>query len=75
MIDPSITLHILPGSHQGKPPMVRVSTSGCLITEAELTGTSDTALAARAALSAMAYLFAQGQPVEFGPEVPLGVLK
>jgi hypothetical protein len=40
-----------------------------------LTANTDEALVARAALTAMAYLFTQGQPVEFGHEIPRELLK
>ena len=38
-------------------------------------GNSDSALVAKVMLQSAAYLFAQGQPVRFGREVPLEVLK
>lgn len=62
-----ITLDILPG-HDGEPPMVRHS-------GAPVDGDTDAALVARVMLQAAAYLFAQGQPVQFGPEIPKGALK
>ena len=36
---------------------------------------SDAAMVARVMLQSGAYLFAQGQPVEFGAEIPRDVLK
>lgn len=74
---PMITIDIVPGL-AGEPPMIRASAhTGGLANVASnaITGDSDTALVARAMLGSAAYLFAQGQPVKFGPEVPLEVLK
>lgn len=73
---PLITIEIVPGL-AGEPPMVRTSAcSGGMAHGADsLLGNSDTAMVARAMLSSAAYLFAQGQPVKFGPEVPLEALK
>jgi len=58
--------------HQGsgKPPQVRTISSG-----AKLLANTDEALVARAMLQAAAYLFAQGQTVEFGSEIPRDLLK
>ena len=61
-----ITLTIING-RPGQPPMVRA--------DGDLTANTDAAMVARAMLASAAYLFAQGQPVAFGPEVPLEVLK
>lgn len=74
---PMITLDILPGK-AGEPPTVRASacTDGHnSMAGNAIMGDSDTALVARAMLSSAAYLFAQGQPVAFGPEVPKEALK
>jgi hypothetical protein len=64
-----ITLEIC---HQGdgEPPQVRTSSSG-----AELLANTDEALVARVMLQSAAYLFAQGQRVSFGREIPLELLK
>lgn len=74
----TITLCIVPGQ-PGQPPMVRVSATdtdghGHLVRSALNSG-GETAMVALAMLGSAAYLFAQGQPVKFGPEVPLEVLK
>jgi hypothetical protein len=61
-----ITLTIINGQ-PGQPPMVRA--------DGELTGNTDAAMVARAMLASAAYLFAQGQPVAFGQEVPRELLK
>lgn len=76
---PMITIDIVPGL-AGEPPMVRASTHSSVVdshdtTRNAITGDSDTAMVARTMLGSAAYLFAQGQPVKFGPEVPLEVLK
>lgn len=63
----AIHLFILPG-RDGEPPMVRHD-------GAPVTADTDTAMVARAMLQAAAYLFAQGQAVRFGDEVPLEVLR
>lgn len=74
---PMITIDIVPGM-AGEPPTVRASAyrdgHGSVASNA-IMGDSDTAMVARAMLSSAAYLFAQGQPVKFGPEVPVGALK
>ena len=62
----TITLTIVPGA-AGEPPMVRA--------DGNIQADSDAALVARCMLSSAAYLFTQGQPVKFGPEVPLEVLR
>ncbi len=74
---PLITLDIVPGL-AGEPPTVRASahTGGMAhVASNAITGDTDTAMVARAMLGSAAYLFAQGQAVKFGPEVPLEVLK
>jgi hypothetical protein len=74
---PLITIDIVPGL-SGEPPMIRASSSTSPNNEhisAAITGDSDTAMVARTMLGSAAYLFAQGQPVKFGPEVPLEVLR
>ncbi len=63
----AIHLTILPGSN-GEPPMVRID-------GAPVTSDTDAAMVARTMLQSAAYLFAQGQPVQFGPEVPREVLR
>lgn len=68
-----IAIDILPG-RPGEPPTVRVSTEKNMELTA-LTDNSDTAMVGRAMLQSAAYLFAQGQPVQFGPEVPLEALR
>lgn len=69
---PFISLHITPGD-TGAPPIVRAEVLNQSTTE--IMGTSDTAMVARAMLQSAAYLFAQGQPVQFGAEVPVDALK
>jgi hypothetical protein len=54
----------------GKPPQVRTRSSA-----AKLLANTDEALVARAMLQSAAYLFAQGQPVEFSSEIPRDLLK
>jgi hypothetical protein len=74
---PLITIDICPGA-AGQPPMVRLSAqtdNHPNMVGGVIKGGSDTAMVARAMLTSAAYLFAQGQPVKFGPEVPLEVLK
>ena len=63
----AIHLTILPGSN-GEPPMVRID-------GAPVTSDTDAAMVARTMLQSAAYLFAQGQPGQFGPEVPREVLR
>jgi hypothetical protein len=63
----AINITILPG-RAGEPPMVRLD-------GAPVTTNTDEALVARAMLQASAYLFAQGQAVQFGHEVPREVLR
>lgn len=62
-----IQLLILPGRN-GEPPMVRHD-------GASVTDDTDAAMVARAMLQSAAYMFAQGQPVSFGPEIPNEVLR
>jgi hypothetical protein len=62
-----IQLLILPG-RDGEPPMVRHD-------GASVTDDTDAAMVARAMLQSAAYMFAQGQPVAFGPEIPSEVLR
>lgn len=77
-----ITIDIIPGE-AGKPPTVRASASkwedwGEVVaadSASILMDNTDEAMVARAMLQSAAYLFAQGQPVEFGPEIPREVLK
>jgi hypothetical protein len=75
----TIDLSIVPSSG-AEPPMVRASlfpeTPGGdrAIAEA-LKADTDEAMVARAMLSAAAYLFAKGLPVQFGPEIPVELLK
>jgi hypothetical protein len=75
-----ITIDIIPGI-DGQPPMIRASasTDGSLspqnMVAKAITGDSDEAMVARTMLSSAAYLFAKGQPVEFGPEIPREVLR
>jgi hypothetical protein len=69
MNPPIITLEICP-QRPGQPPLVR-----CTPGAEALRADTDAALVARAMLQAAAYLFAQGQPVAFGPEIPLEALK
>jgi hypothetical protein len=73
MQSPFISLHICPGP-AGAPPVVRAEVLGHAKT-VEIMGGSDTAMVARAMLQSAAYLFAQGQPVQFGAEVPVEALK
>ena len=73
MQSPYISLHICPGN-TGAPPVVRAEVLGHSKT-GEIMGASDTAMVARAMLQSAAYLFAQGQPVQFGAEVPVEALK
>ena len=68
-----IAIDILPG-RAGEPPTVRVSAEKNMELTA-LTDNSDTAMVGRAMLQSAASLFAQGQPVQFGPEVPREVLR
>lgn len=63
----AIHLSILP-SNADAAPVVRHD-------GAPVTGDTDVALVARVMLQAAAYLYAQGQPVQFGPEVPREVLR
>lgn len=63
----AITLTILPGS-PGVAPIVRHD-------GAPLMGDGDAALVARVMLKSAAYLFAQGQVVQFGSEVPHEALR
>lgn len=63
----AIHLFILPG-RDGEPPMVRHD-------GASVTDDTDAAMVARAMLQSAAYMFAQGQPVAFGPEIPNEVLR
>lgn len=63
----AINITIVPGT-SGEPPMVRLD-------GAPVTANTDEALVARAMLQASAYLFAQGQAVQFGHEVPREVLQ
>lgn len=67
--NPTITLEVCPQA-AGQPPLVRC-TPGAEALQAD----TDAALVARAMLQSAAYLFAQGQPVQFGPEIPKGCLK
>lgn len=72
-----ITLDILPG-REGQPPMVRASTPNGFddgATQDAITAKTDVAMVAAAMLQAAAYMFAKGQPVAFGPEIPREVLK
>lgn len=77
-----ITIDIVPGL-AGMPPTVRASASKwenfgevpASSPDGSLTANTDTAMVARAMLQAAAYLFAQGQPVQFGAEIPREVLK
>jgi hypothetical protein len=73
MQSPFISLHICPGA-TGAPPVVHAEVLGHAKT-IEIMGGSDTAMVARAMLQSAAYLFAQGQPVQFGAEVPVEALK
>jgi hypothetical protein len=66
---PTIVFEITP-SAGNLPPMVF-----CVAGSEALTANTDEALVARTALTAMAYLFTQGQPVEFGHEIPRELLK
>ena len=68
----TITLDIVPGQ-AGNPPTVHASAP--FGADAAITANTDAALVARTMLQAAAYLFAQGQPVAFGPEIPREVLK
>lgn len=76
-----IYLHIAPSQH-GEPTKVTAIALKCKlpadgdssISEAIIADT-DTGLVARAMLQSAAYLFAQGQPVSFGQEIPIEVLK
>lgn len=75
----TIDLSIFPGAGDD-PPMVRASffpgTPGGdrAIAEA-LKADTDEAMVARAMLTTAAYLFAKGLPVQFGPEIPVELLK
>jgi hypothetical protein len=75
-----ITIDIIPG-RDGQPVMIRASasTDGSLSPQdavgKEIQSQSDVALYARAMLSSAAYMFAQGQPPQFGPEIPREVLR
>ena len=71
------SIDVLPGA-EGEPPMVRLNAfnnSKPTLVGGIITGASDTAMVTRAMITSAVYLFAQGQPVKFGPEVPLEVLK
>lgn len=70
MTDHPIIITIFPG-RDGDQPMVRVDVAE----NSSVTDFTNTALVARAMLNSAAYLFAQGQAVQFGPEVPLEVLR
>jgi hypothetical protein len=65
------TITITDRGGSGLPPLVNLDAGGADVASEW----SDSALVARVMLQAAAYLFAQGQAVEFGPEVPRGVLK
>ena len=75
-----ITIDIIPG-RDGQPPMVRASasTDGSLSPQRmvgnAINADTDEAMVARTMLSSAAYLFAKGQPVDFGPEIPREVLR
>jgi hypothetical protein len=69
----TITITISNRAAQSLPPIVRMDTEG---EDINLAGAvSDEALVAHTMLQAAAYLFAQGQPVEFGAEVSRDLLK
>jgi len=72
-----ITIDILPGCN-GKPPTIRASAidgTAAQLVRAALNSNTDEAMVARTMLSSAAFLFAKGQPVEFGPEIPREVLR
>lgn len=79
-----ITIDILPGQN-GAAPLVRASATlwknfgeiaaADMLVGNTLAGNTDAAMVARAMLQSAAYLFAQGQPVQFGPEIPREVLR
>lgn len=79
-----LAFYILPGA-EGSPPHIRSNvlvwdidgetTRNVSQVASELTANTDTAMVARAMLQAAAYLFAQGQPVQFGAEIPREVLR
>jgi hypothetical protein len=76
--NPTIELLVIPGNC-GDAPMVRAcinphSTQPDAVAEA-LKADTDAAMVARAMLTTAAYLFAQGQPVTFGDEIPREILK
>jgi len=73
MSQPHISLHIFPGAAD-QPPIVRAEVHAQRDAD-EIMGPADTAMVARAMLQSAAYLFAQGQPVQFGSEVPVDALK
>ncbi len=79
-----ITIDIIPGQN-GAAPTVRASATlwqnfgeiaaADMLVGDKLSANTDPAMVARAMLQAAAYLFAQGQPVQFGREIPLEVLR
>ena len=61
-------IHItIDDSTPGAAPLVRVPVG---VEHLHPSGDSDAALVARVLLVSASYVFAQGQPVRFGPEVP-----
>lgn len=68
-----ISIDILPGK-DGGPVTIRVDAEKNTVAAALLSNTN-TAQVAQAMLTGAVYQFTNGQPVEFGPEVPLEVLK
>ncbi|MBQ0917227.1 hypothetical protein KBW71_02120 [Hydrogenophaga aromaticivorans] len=71
-----MTTHItiIDRSASQQPPLIRMDTEGNAI-EAQAPQRPEEALVARVMLQAAAYLFAHGQAVEFGEEVPREVLR
>lgn len=63
----SINITVIP-PRPGEPVMVRMDGGS-------VTDNTDEAAVVRAMLQSAAYMFTQGQPVKFGPEIPLEVLR
>lgn len=74
----TINFTIISG-REGKPTLVRMDAQhgalACTNPGQVLMGESDAACVGRGMLKDAAYMFTQGQPVEFGPEIPREVLR
>jgi hypothetical protein len=68
-----IVITIFDGSKLNEPPLIRMDSTHSITDPAAQE--QDAALVARTMLQSAAYLFTQGQPVQFGAEVPREVLK